>query len=326
MEFAPQPLDRLEAIAILRPQELDCDAVLALHGALAPQVARAVHDGELRDALLPHTLVERTAIAPGYSIDRARVELPKPVYTAWLALIDGSGYARPRTEWAPGKDLDPPVPSRRLSAEWSDPAWLERTGEGLEGAGELRPILERSLAGTRPTVAELESLFRARGPQVEAVALVADRLRQGAVGDTVTYVINRNINYTNQCYFRCGFCAFSKGPRSLNLRGEPYLMSVEQVVHLAEEAVARGATEVTLQGGIHPGFTGDFSIMLSNNHSTGGTCFGDSGGPNFIGNTNVVGGVTSFGINGNCAGTGGVYRVDRADDLNWIYSTFGDYL
>ncbi len=67
-----------------------------------------------------------------------------------------------------------------------------------------------------------------------------------------------------------------------------------------------------------PGFTGDFSILLSNNHSTGGTCFGDSGGPNFIGASNVVGGVTSFGINGNCAGTGGVYRVDTADDLDWL--------
>ena len=67
-----------------------------------------------------------------------------------------------------------------------------------------------------------------------------------------------------------------------------------------------------------PGFTGDFSILLSNNHSTGGTCFGDSGGPNFIGNSRVIGGVTSFGINGNCAGTGGVYRVDRADDLDWL--------
>jgi hypothetical protein len=67
-----------------------------------------------------------------------------------------------------------------------------------------------------------------------------------------------------------------------------------------------------------PGFTGDFSILLSNNHSTGGTCFGDSGGPNFINDTNVVGGVTSFGLNGNCAGTGGVYRIDRADDLTWL--------
>lgn len=77
---------------------------------------------------------------------------------------------------------------------------------------------------------------------------------------------------------------------------------------------------------INSGFTGDFSVLLSNNANTGGTCFGDSGGPNFIGSSNVVGGVTSYGINGNCAGTGGVYRVDRADDLNWLYSQFGAYL
>jgi secreted trypsin-like serine protease len=77
---------------------------------------------------------------------------------------------------------------------------------------------------------------------------------------------------------------------------------------------------------INTGLTGDFSLLLSNNTSTGGTCFGDSGGPNFIGTSNVVGGVTSFGINGNCAGTGGVYRVDRADDLEWLYGTFGKEL
>ena len=73
---------------------------------------------------------------------------------------------------------------------------------------------------------------------------------------------------------------------------------------------------------INGGIVGDFSLLLSNNANTGGTCFGDSGGPNFIGDSNVVGGVTSFGLNGNCAGTGGVYRVDRADDLNWL-ATFG---
>lgn len=77
---------------------------------------------------------------------------------------------------------------------------------------------------------------------------------------------------------------------------------------------------------INGGLVGDFSVLLSNNANTGGTCFGDSGGPNFIGDSNVVGGVTSFGLNGNCAGTGGVYRVDRADDLGWLYSEFGDHL
>lgn len=73
---------------------------------------------------------------------------------------------------------------------------------------------------------------------------------------------------------------------------------------------------------INTGFTGDFSLLLSNNANTGGTCFGDSGGPNFLGTSNVVAAVTSYGLNGNCAGTGGVYRVDRADDLNWL-ATFG---
>jgi hypothetical protein len=75
-----------------------------------------------------------------------------------------------------------------------------------------------------------------------------------------------------------------------------------------------------------PGFTGDYSLLLSNNASTGGTCYGDSGGPNFIGTSNVVGGVTSFGLNGSCGGTGGVYRVDRSDDLDWLYGVFGAYL
>lgn len=75
-----------------------------------------------------------------------------------------------------------------------------------------------------------------------------------------------------------------------------------------------------------PGFTGDFSLLLSNNAHTGGTCFGDSGGPNFLGDTNIVAGVTSFGINGNCAGTGGVFRVDRSWSLDWLYGEFGDLL
>lgn len=88
-------------------------------------------------------------------------------------------------------------------------------------------------------------------------------------------------------------------------------------VFVEAERVRMSATPHLIQINT-PGFTGDFSLLLSNNHSTGGTCFGDSGGPNFIGDSNVIGGVTSFGINGNCAGTGGVYRIDREDDLDFI--------
>ncbi|MFL5968353.1 MAG: trypsin-like serine protease [Gaiellaceae bacterium] len=91
-----------------------------------------------------------------------------------------------------------------------------------------------------------------------------------------------------------------------------------------QQRVRYYATPHLLQ--INTGFTGDFSLLLSNNANTGGTCFGDSGGPNFVGSSNVVGGVTSFGINGNCAGTGGVFRVDRSWSLNWLYGTFGRYL
>jgi hypothetical protein len=77
---------------------------------------------------------------------------------------------------------------------------------------------------------------------------------------------------------------------------------------------------------INGGIVGDFSLLLSNNTNTGGTCFGDSGGPNFVGSSNVIGGVTSFGLNGTCGGTGGVYRLDRGWNLDWIYGTFGRYL
>jgi FO synthase len=121
-------------------------------------------------------------------------------------------------------------------------------------------ILNAALDGTAPSRDEVELLFGAHGGDVEAVAEVADTLRRRIVGDDVTFIVNRNINYTNQCYFKCGFCAFSKGPRSLDLRGEPYLMSIEEVADRSEEAWNRGATEVCLQGGIHPEFTGQFYI------------------------------------------------------------------
>ena len=216
----------------------------------------------LRDALAPDALVERVALPPGLEVDAARETLARPAFKVWLDQTDGAGAARPGTAWAPGRDEPPPVPARRLSAAWGDPAWRGREGEsGLSGLPpDLRGILERSLAGRTPERDEVERLFLARGAQVEAVAAVADALRERACGEVVTYVVNRNINYTNQCYFRCGFCGFSRGPKSLNLRGEPYILSVEDVVGRSVEAWERGATEVCLQGGIHPDFTGDFYV------------------------------------------------------------------
>ncbi|NND03516.1 MAG: 5-amino-6-(D-ribitylamino)uracil--L-tyrosine 4-hydroxyphenyl transferase CofH [Acidimicrobiia bacterium] len=219
---------------------------------------------ELRDALAERVIVERTAVPPGLSIDDARKQLPEPIFTTYLNQIDSTGTVRPSYEWAPGKDMDAPVPSQRFSAQWQDDAWrdLEYELDLRDLPGDIAGILERSLDGTPPTRDEIEILLSSRGVEVDAIAAVADQLRRDANGDTVTYVVNRNINYTNQCYFRCGFCAFSKGPRSLNLRGEPYLMSIPQVVEKSVEAWNRGATEVCLQGGIHPQFTGDFYVTV----------------------------------------------------------------
>ena len=218
--------------------------------------------GELRDALAPVRLHERVALPDHTEIDDARASLAAPIFKAYLDQIDGSGLARPRYEWAPGKDMHPPMPPRRLSAAYEDEAWREHPSEPALDAlrPELGAVLDRSLSGIAPTRDEVELLFRARGSEVEAIARVADVLRERTNGDVVTYVINRNINYTNQCYFRCGFCGFSKGPKSLNLKGDPYILEIHEVVHRSVEAAERGATEVCLQGGIHPDFTGDFYV------------------------------------------------------------------
>ena len=219
--------------------------------------------GELREAVGEHRLVERAAFPFDVTYDEAAAELEAGAFSAYLNQIDGSGRARPRTEWAPGKDMATPQNDFRVSFAWRDAAWLETNRSHFSDAcAEIEPILARALDGTAPTRDEVEVLFSAHGSDVEAIADVADTLRKRTVGDDVTFVVNRNINYTNQCYFKCGFCAFSKGPRSLDLRGEPYLMSIDEVVERSVEAWESGATEVCLQGGIHPEFTGQFYIDL----------------------------------------------------------------
>jgi FO synthase len=110
--------------------------------------------------------------------------------------------------------------------------------------------------------AEIVRLFRARGRERDRVFAAADRLRRETCGDEVSYVVTRNIQYTNVCYFRCGFCAFSKGKLAANLRGAPYLVPHEEIVRRCEEAWERGATEVCLQGGIHPAFDGGYYLSV----------------------------------------------------------------
>ncbi|MGL5912402.1 MAG: 5-amino-6-(D-ribitylamino)uracil--L-tyrosine 4-hydroxyphenyl transferase CofH, partial [Phycicoccus sp.] len=133
-------------------------------------------------------------------------------------------------------------------------------GVPARAGGAVAEVLAGVAAGQQVGEAEIVALFGARGPEVAAVAAHADRLRAEAVGDTVTFVVNRNINYTNVCTFRCTFCGFSKGPMSLNLRGRPYLLTLDDIAERAREAWDRGATEVCLQGGIHPSFDGGFYV------------------------------------------------------------------
>ncbi len=159
---------------------------------------------------------------------------------------DASGLAREDC-WAAGALAAPP-PLRlgdARSAGTSVAAALAKVRDGLE--------LDED---------EVTELFEARGADLAAVADAADALRREVCGDDVSYVVTRNVNYTNVCYFRCGFCAFSKGKLAANLRGRPYVVPVEEIVRRAREAWDRGAVELCLQGGIHPGFTGETYLEI----------------------------------------------------------------
>jgi FO synthase len=137
---------------------------------------------------------------------------------------------------------------------------------GPVGAGTPGEPVGEALAKVREGVALVEedivALFGARGGELAAVIGAADQLRAEVCGEAVSYVVTRNINYTNVCYFRCGFCAFSKGKLAENLRGPAYLVPTAEIVRRCQEAWERGATEVCLQGGIHPGFTGDYYVSI----------------------------------------------------------------
>jgi FO synthase len=191
-----------------------------------------------------HTLAPRLTIYPRYVLEPERWLDPAMRFPV-MDHSDAEALARePGERWYSGVEEEPPV-------------LLPRTPRA---GSAVREVLDGVLLGQRPGVEELVTLFGARGPEVVAVAEVADQLRQDIVGETVTFVRNRNINYTNVCTFKCKFCAFSKGPLSLNLRGTPYLLEVDEITRRVAEAEELGATEVCLQGGIHPSFDGDYYL------------------------------------------------------------------
>jgi FO synthase len=190
-------------------------------------------------------LLERLAITPRY-VGEAGRWVAEALRTVVRRRSDSRGRARVDPWHAGAGD---PVPAAALE-------WLQEEGTAGSGAsGAVRRIIERARRGEDLDEDAIVTLFDAHGPDLNAVLRAADALRRQSAGETVTYVINRNINYTNVCLYHCGFCAFSKsGPRSL--RGSAYLLDMEEVARRTAEAWERGATEVCLQGGIHPSFTG----------------------------------------------------------------------
>jgi FO synthase len=192
-------------------------------------------------------LAPRLTVYPEFVADESWIDPTLRPHV--LAASDGEHLAR-HDLWAAGGEAPP---ARIL------PAPFPTLGTS-RAAGAVGEVLDGFAAGADVGVEEIVVLLGARGSDVARVAEVADELRRTTVGDDVTFVRNRNINYTNVCTFKCRFCAFSKGPLSLNLRGQPYLLGIDELQRRVVEAVDCGATEVCLQGGIHPDFDGDYYL------------------------------------------------------------------
>ena len=190
-------------------------------------------------------LEQRLTIYPAY-IRKIEKWVDSSVRSTVLNLSDACGFAK-RDQWVPGERK--PIPSLEKNL-------LQKSLNKSSVSAEVRSILKNMQKTSQPKISELATLFEARGADFTYIAKTADNLRERYNGDEVTYVVNRNINYTNVCYFKCQFCAFSKGKASENLRGKPYDISAEEIARRCKEAWSRGATEVCMQGGIHPDYTG----------------------------------------------------------------------
>jgi FO synthase len=197
-----------------------------------------------------HVLVERLTVYPRFIAAR-RDWIDPALHRHVLRLSDGAGLARPG-RWAPGLAQDASPDDERDVGRRGTPAVSDRIARAVY----------RAVDGVQLDESEIAALFSARGPDFAHVCDAADRLRAAVVGDAVGYVVTRNINYTNICLHRCGFCAFSKGKAHEALRGLPYLVALPEIGRRVSEAWARGATEVCMQGGIHPSFTGETYLAI----------------------------------------------------------------
>ena len=193
-----------------------------------------------RTAEAGKVLVHRLPIYPSYARDLAPGRAPE-IATQARRASDAEGCARD-DDWAPGTTVVPRDAARSTRARSTQRSSASSSARKRASAWTSR----RSCGCSRRAT-----------PTTARVVAAADELRRAVSGDTVRYVVNRNINYTNICYYRCTFCAFSKGKTHEALRGTPYDLALEEIVRRAREAWERGATEVCLQGGIHPDYTGE---------------------------------------------------------------------
>ena len=199
-------------------------------------------DLEKQTYLSGKNLSPRLTIYPSYLNDLT-TWVDDKLHSRVLKLSDSTGLARD-TEWTTGREnLEFKTKSQSIIP--------------LRHSSQLKTIVDLATQDKGLKEEQIVNLFEARGPDFTYLRDAADELRQDIVGDEITFVVNRNINYTNICYFHCTFCAFSKGKTSEGLRGKPYDISLEEITRRSQEAFERGATEVCLQGGIHPSYDGN---------------------------------------------------------------------
>lgn len=198
-----------------------------------------------------NNLYERTVLSPLLEINEARNILEKIEFTNFLQTRNVRGYKREVSTWYPGSGE--PIPNLfNFSSETHSDYKSPKFDQILSNFDKTNTLSEDDLL----------ELFKTSGKHINEIAELADDLTRSVHGNKVTFVKNRNINYTNQCYYKCGFCGFSKGPQSLDLKEKPYTLTPDEVLQRTIEAHQTGASEVCLQGGIHPSYTGDFYIDL----------------------------------------------------------------
>ncbi|MSP42002.1 MAG: 7,8-didemethyl-8-hydroxy-5-deazariboflavin synthase subunit CofH, partial [Alphaproteobacteria bacterium] len=207
-------------------------------------------DLDAKTAAAGKHLVQRLTIYPAYAQAPQRW-LDTALHTRVLQSHDSEGFGR-SDPWSPGTHTSPPAADLTRS----------RGIAGGQARPRVRSLIDKACSGAGLDEAGVVRLFQARGDDFAAVCHAANALRAQVSGDVVRYVVNRNINYTNVCYFKCQFCAFSKGKLSENLRGRPYDLGLDEIMRRTSEAWSRGATEVCMQGGIHPEYTGQTYIDI----------------------------------------------------------------